>query len=184
MSAPPLRVAARITHYRSTDGGVGRAAPGVKSSTHRLRDYTMVQIPDSLRSVFSATVEEREGRYVFEVPQGEIDHDAVAPGGTYRVALFASRATSESTGGVSDRPTPERSGGTQRVPDPPVEEGEIREVTIETVGDQGDGIAKVERSFVVIVPGAIPGDEPIVEIAEVRPNVAFASIIDHDPRTL
>jgi predicted RNA-binding protein with TRAM domain len=57
-------------------------------------------------------------------------------------------------------------------------------VTIETVGDQGDGIAKVERGYVVIVPGAQPGDQPTVEIEQVQENVAFASIIDSDPRAL
>jgi len=66
----------------------------------------------------------------------------------------------------------------------PVEEGERREVTIEAIGDQGDGIAKAKRGFVVIVPNTNPGDEPIVEIREVRPNVAFASVIESDPRTL
>ena len=65
-----------------------------------------------------------------------------------------------------------------------MEEGEVRDVTIETVGDQSDGIAKVERGYVVIVPGAQPGDEPTVEIEQVQENVAFASIVDSDPRAL
>ena len=64
---------------------------------------------------------------------------------------------------------------------PPVDEGEVRNVTIETVGEQGDGIAKVERGYVVIVPGGQPGDEPTVEIDQVRDNVAFASIVDTNP---
>lgn len=137
----------------------------------------MVQIPDSLRSVFSATVDERGGKYVFEVPQGEIDHDAVEPGSTYRVALFESGTSSDAT-------TPEagRSGtdaaGPGGVPEPPVDEGEIREVTIETVGDQGDGIAKVERGYVLIVPGARPGEAPTVEVETVKRNVAFATVVD------
>ena len=59
--------------------------------------------------------------------------------------------------------------------------GEVRDVTIETVGEQGDGIAKVERGYVVIVPDGKPGDEPTVEIDQVRDNVAFASIVDTDP---
>ena len=66
---------------------------------------------------------------------------------------------------------------------PPVKEGEVRNVTIETVGDQGDGIAKVERGYVVIVSGAQPGDEPTIEIEQVQKNVAFASVVDSDPRT-
>lgn len=35
----------------------------------------------------------------------------------------------------------------------------MREVPIKPIGDQGDGIAKVERGFVVIIPGATPVDE-------------------------
>jgi len=66
----------------------------------------------------------------------------------------------------------------------PVDEGEVRDVTIETVGDQGDSIAKVERGYVVIVPGAQPGDQPTVEIEQVQENVAFTSIVDSDPRAL
>jgi predicted RNA-binding protein with TRAM domain len=57
-------------------------------------------------------------------------------------------------------------------------------VTIETIGDQGDGIAKVDRGYVVIVPGGQPGDEPTVEIEQVQENVAFASVVDIDPRAL
>ena len=68
--------------------------------------------------------------------------------------------------------------------EPPVDEGEVRDVTIKTVGDQGDGIAKVERGYVVIVPGAQPSDGPTVEIEQVQENVAFASIVDSDPRAL
>lgn len=68
--------------------------------------------------------------------------------------------------------------------EPPVDEGKVRNVTIETVGDQGDGIAKVERGYVVIVPGAQLGDEPTVEIEQIQENVAFASTVDSDPRAL
>jgi predicted RNA-binding protein with TRAM domain len=144
----------------------------------------MVEIPDSLRSVFSATLRQRDGEYVVEIPSREITHDAVSPGGTYRVAIFDSPETAED--GEQDSKPSERSQRTSQrgPPEPPVEEGEVRDVTIETVGDQGDGIAKVDRGYVVIVPDAQPGDEPTVKIEQVQENVAFASIVDPDPRTL
>jgi predicted RNA-binding protein with TRAM domain len=63
-------------------------------------------------------------------------------------------------------------------------EGEVRDVTIETTGDQGDGIAKVERGYVVIVPGGQPGDELSVEIEQVKENVAFAIIVERGSRAL
>ena len=141
----------------------------------------MVQIPDSLRSVFSATVRERDGTYVLEVPAEEIDHGTVASGETYRVAVL-SGGTRSSTDRDAVAPEGTRDERRDRVPEPPVEEGEIRDVTIETLGDQGDGIAKVDRGYVVIVPDARPGDNPTVEIEQVRRNVAFASVIDSDPR--
>jgi len=58
-----------------------------------------------------------------------------------------------------------------------VVEGEVRTVTIEALGDQGDGIAKVERGYVLIVPGGEPGDELTVRIDEARENVGFAQMI-------
>jgi Predicted RNA-binding protein, contains TRAM domain len=60
---------------------------------------------------------------------------------------------------------------------PPVEEGEQRDVEIEHLGDQGDGIAKVERGYVVIVPETTTRDRVTVEMQQVRENVAFAESI-------
>ncbi len=139
----------------------------------------MVEIPDSLRSLFTATVEERDDTYVLEVPKSEIENEAARPGRTYRVAVLpqVSQAQPDST---TEEPEEEldREPGP---PEPPVDEGERRTVTIESVGDQGDGIAKVERGYVVIVPGARPGDEPTIEIEQVKENVAFASVVDEIP---
>jgi len=138
----------------------------------------MVEIPDSLQSLFTATVEEGDDRYYIEIPESEVEHDAARPGHTYRIAVLPhSDRTEESTqqSEQTDRSTTE-----QGLPEPPVDEGEVRTVTIESVGDQGDGIAKVERGYVVIVPGATPGDEPTVEIEQVKENVAFARLVD-DP---
>ena len=54
----------------------------------------------------------------------------------------------------------------------------MREVEIESLGDQGDGIAKVERGYVLIVPEVGPGEEVTVEIENVRQNLAFAQVVD------
>ena len=142
----------------------------------------MVEIPDSLRSVFSATVHERDGGYIVEIPAEEITHDAVTVGETYRVAILDTPTARVST--EQDTPQSSRSQrrDPQHSPGPPVEEGEVRDVTIETIGGQGDGIAKVERGYVVIVPGGQPGQQPTVEIEQVQENVAFASVIEDDPR--
>ena len=143
----------------------------------------MIEISDSLRSVFSAQIEERDGSYVVDIPASEIEHGALAADETYRIAILASesstgqKAQQEQPQSAAQEPTPMSDG-------PPVDEGEVRDVTIETTGDQGDGIAKVERGYVVIVPGGQPGDELTVEIEQVQANVAFASIAEHDSRAL
>ncbi|ERG89782.1 MAG: putative RNA-binding protein, contains TRAM domain protein [halophilic archaeon J07HX5] len=138
----------------------------------------MVEIDNSLKSLFTATVRERDGRFVIELPEREIDHGVVQSGETYRVAVLPSE---REAGDGAESETRDKTGTDQRVtepPAPPVDEGEVREVTVESLGDQGDGIAKVERGYVVIVPGTRPGDTPTVRIEDVRENVAFATIVD------
>jgi predicted RNA-binding protein with TRAM domain len=144
----------------------------------------MVEIPDSLRCVFSATVCGSDGACTVEIPSGEIDHEVVTPGETYRIAVFESPATTESGGQGSQHSDRAQRTRQSRPPEPPVEEGEIRDVTVETVGDLGDGIAKVERGYVVIVPSGHPGEQLTIEIEQVQENVAFASVVDDDSRTL
>ena len=144
----------------------------------------MVDVPDSLRAVFSATLHEEDGAYVVELPSREIDHDAVLPGETYRVAILESSATGGGPDEASGSPDRGRGDRQRGPPEPPVAEGEVREVTVETLGDQGDGIAKVERGYVVIVPETQPGEQPTIRIDDVRQNVAFASVVDSDSRMI
>ena len=143
----------------------------------------MIEIPDSLRSLFNAQIKERDGSYVVDIPASEIEHDALAADETYRIAILASESSTEQkTQQDQHQSTPQEVAPTSQ--GPPVDEGEVRDVTIETMGDQGDCIAKVERGYVVIVPGGQPGDKPTVEIEQVQENVAFASIVEHDSRAL
>lgn len=132
----------------------------------------MVEIPDRLRCLFTARVDDRNGSYVVEVPTEEIERQAVSPDGTYRVVVLSEPSREE----ASDAQQTRHEEREQRTP--PVEEGEVREVTIETLGDKGDGIAKVERGYVVIVPETDPDDEVTVEIEQVRETVAFARVLD------
>lgn len=59
----------------------------------------------------------------------------------------------------------------------PVSEGETYEVTIEDVGKQGDGIAKIE-GLVVFVPDTSVGDEVKIKINKVGRTAAFAEKVD------
>jgi predicted RNA-binding protein with TRAM domain len=60
----------------------------------------------------------------------------------------------------------------------------LYERLIKTVGDQGNGSAKVECDHVVTVLDAQPSEESRVEIEQVQQNVGFASIVDSNPRRL
>ena len=141
----------------------------------------MVQIPDSLRCLFTAALSQRDGSFVIEVPKEEIDAGEITSEKTYHIAIFPERSQARSP----ERPQSRQQDDTQTASPqtPPVSEGETRTVTIETTGDQGDGIARVERGYVVIVPGSIPGDELTVEIELVKENFAMAEIVDKDDLT-
>lgn len=131
-----------------------------------------MEIPDPLQTLFSANVEERGDSYVVEVPEQEVRLGDLQQDETYRVAVLHS----PSTGEANDTDTePERG---RSPPKQPVVEGEQRTVEIETLGDQGDGITRVERGFVVIVPDTEQGERVTVEITDVRENVAFSEVVE------
>jgi predicted RNA-binding protein with TRAM domain len=134
----------------------------------------MVAIPDRLECLFSASVEETEGSYTIEVPNEELESGTVSAGETYRVVIVGESSPAGSRSQHDDTPS---ASSTSATPSPPVSSGDIREVTIETLGDQGDGIAKIERGYVLIVPGARPDEELTVEITQVRDNVGFAEVL-------
>jgi predicted RNA-binding protein with TRAM domain len=109
----------------------------------------MVEIPVRLRCLYAATLEEHDGSYVLDVSREEIEQGSIESGETYRVALL-SRTGSGSTAQASTRQ--QRGSDSDHERPPPVEPGDVREVTIESLGDQGDGIARIDRGYVVIVP--------------------------------
>ena len=133
----------------------------------------MVEIPDRLACLFIDSVTEAGDSYTIEVPKEELDVGAITAGETYRVMLLDDSQPADSDDQQEDLSSNAATPATSK---PPVSQGAIREVTIESLGDQGDGIAKTDRGYVLIVPGARPGDEVTVEITEVRENVAFAEV--------
>jgi predicted RNA-binding protein with TRAM domain len=131
-----------------------------------------VEISDQLMCLFNADVRAEDDRYVVEVPRREVETGSVEPGEVYRVALISRQDTDSSDG------KPKGSGTSE--PQPPVEVGELRYVEIEDIGKQGDGIARVERGYVIIVPDAEVGERVKVEITEVKSNFAVGEIIEED----
>ncbi|MFC6905017.1 TRAM domain-containing protein [Halalkalicoccus tibetensis] len=131
-----------------------------------------MQISDKLLCLFNAELTETNGSYTVEIPESEVETGSLDPGETYRVALISREETEpeEKKASSSRRPSSE--------PQPPVEEGEIRYVEIEDIGKQGDGIARVERGYVIIVPGAEIGEQVKVEVSQVKSNFAVGEVID------
>jgi predicted RNA-binding protein with TRAM domain len=138
----------------------------IYDGTHATTEEQM-KISEDLLCIYSASVTEQNDSYVVEVPKREVALGSVETGTTYRVALVSPTETQES--GQKDRD--------ERPQQPPLDEGDIREVEIEDMGDQGDGIARVDRGYVVIVPDVGVGDRVTVRIKEARENVAFAEVV-------
>jgi Predicted RNA-binding protein, contains TRAM domain len=125
--------------------------------------------PEELLCLFSSRISESEDGGVVQVPHREIESGSVEPGESYRVALIRTKSTE------SEETAAGRSSGQ---PQPPVERGEIRYVEVEDLGKQGDGIARVERGYVIIVPETDVGDRVKIEITEVETNFAVGDIVE------
>ena len=133
-----------------------------------------MEIPTKLHCLFAGAVEQRDGTYLIEIPEHEIERGDLQQGETYRVAVLPSPSTDDSDETTTDSQR-ERTPST-----PPVEEGDERTVEIEDIGHQGDGITRVDRGFVVIVPKTERGERVTVEITEVAENVAFAEVVERE----
>jgi len=142
-----------------------------------------MEISETLQTLYTATVEEDDGTYQITVPEREIATGTLAEDETYRVALISTAASDvDNTETTDSIELTDHKDQQQDFEGPPVAEGDRREVEIENLGDQGDGIAKVERGYVVIVPETNIGDRVTVEMRQVRENVAFADVVDDTAR--
>ena len=176
-----------------------------------------MEISEDLRCVFSAELVERNGSYVIDVPDREVDLGTLTDGETYRVAMLshgrtadADRTADASTAGPDDgvgsgvrkrsneadgsgsrsarasgsngSTTDDRAESADDEPEPPVDRGDEVTVDIEGIGDQGDGIARVDRGYVIIVPDTEKGERVRIRVTSVKQNVAFADVIDRVER--
>ena len=64
-----------------------------------------------------------------------------------------------------------------RIETPPVKAGETYVVSINAVGEKGDGIAKI-KGFVLFVPQVQKGDYVKIKITKVLPKVGFAEVLE------
>lgn len=67
-------------------------------------------------------------------------------------------------------------GGFQPRSFAPVKVGDELEVTIEAVGEKGDGVAKKD-GFVLFVPGTKQGDKVKIKVTRVLRKVGFAEVV-------
>ena len=58
----------------------------------------------------------------------------------------------------------------------PINVGETYDVTIEDVGREGDGIARIE-GFVVFVPNTNKGDSVKIRVTKISRRVAFGEVV-------
>jgi 23S rRNA (uridine2552-2'-O)-methyltransferase len=57
-----------------------------------------------------------------------------------------------------------------------VRKGDVLKVTIESMGNNGDGVARVDN-FVIFVKGAKLGSKPKIKVKDVKPEFGFAEIV-------
>ena len=134
-----------------------------------------MEISEQLTCLFAAGVEECDQSYVVDIPKQEVDVGYVDPTEDYQVALL--RQPFENSQSAPTQTSDESS----QQPDfdqPPVSTGETRVVEISELGDQGGGLTRVERGFVVIVPETQQGERVRIQIQTVKANVAFAEVVE------
>ncbi|WP_458210627.1 TRAM domain-containing protein [Haladaptatus sp. NG-SE-30] len=144
-----------------------------------------MEIPDELHCLFSSEIEAQNGSYTLTVPSQEIVDGDIQPNDAYRVAILKQPSSADSTERETtqetvstttrDKQTHNRQSSHSTAP---VEVGDRRTVEIEGVGEQGDGIARVDRGYVIIVPDTEQRDRVTVEINNVTPTVAFAEVVE------
>lgn len=120
---------------------------------------------------FSARIEQKDDRYIVEIPADEIQHGTLDLDDIYQVRFHTSLQNR------SSRQSPYEESN------PPVSRGDTRRVEIEHLGDEGNGITRLEDGYVVIVPDTEPGDMVQIELTDVNPNVGFADVIEDENET-
>ncbi|WP_423747563.1 TRAM domain-containing protein (plasmid) [Haladaptatus sp. SPP-AMP-3] len=140
-----------------------------------------MELPEELRCLFTGEIETEDGSYTLTVPSQEIVDGDIQPDTAYRVVILKQPSLTESTTQETTSTTPnEQTQDEHPNHSPaPVEEGDRRTVKIEGVGEKGDGIARIDNGYVLIVPDTEQRDRVTVEINNVKPNVAFAEVVEH-----
>lgn len=135
-----------------------------------------MKIPDDVLCLFSAEISEQDDSYVIEVPKSELTLGDLQPGVPYGIAVV-SRGDSQPSSSAEKRSKQEQE---RDASEPPVDVGDQRTVDIEDIGEQGDGIARVERGYVVVVPETELNERVTIEITDVTESVAFGEVLERE----
>lgn len=127
-------------------------------------------IPDETICLYHAQITAEDGTYRIEVPDHEVRLAGLAPGQTYRIAILPSAGKQTTPSRPSERAEGDREA--------PVSEGDQVEVEIEDVGEQGDGVARINEGYIVFVPETEIGDRVTVQIGNVTENFAFGEVVE------
>lgn len=133
-----------------------------------------MDIPDDILCLFNAQIEAQNGSYRIKIPERELTLGDLESGSSYRVAIL-STDSAQTTVTETQRSTQNRA-----VSEPPVEVGDQCIVDIEDIGEQGDGIARVERGYVVVVPDTELNERVTIEITKVTETVAFGEVLERE----
>lgn len=130
-----------------------------------------MDIPDNLRCLFSGQVRTQDDGYLIDVPEQEIESGQIDTGEVYRIGLFPVGDDGQS------RKVSDGQSRTEPSQEAPVAEGDILDVEIEDIGDQGDGVARIDSGYVVFVPDTTLHEHVTIEITEAKETMAFAEVL-------
>lgn len=144
-----------------------------------------MEISDNLLCLFSARVDVDGDTYTIEIPKREVEIGALSTGETYRIGMLSrQKQPKQDVGGDVSPPTTNNQSEQPAQTPPPVAEGDIVDVEIEAIGDQGDGIARVGPGYVIVVPDTEVGEKVTARVNKATNNVGFADVVDrHSAQT-
>ena len=154
-------------------------------------DRLMASIPTELQALFTGNIakDTESGEYHLSIPEAEVEQGSLDTDEPYKVAVLdpTDETPSEATPTSSETqqhnsPNASRSASSphrsqsQNGSEPPISEGEtVTDVTIESLGEEGDGVATVGDGFVLIIEDVDVGDTVDVHIDTVLSTVAFGT---------
>jgi len=140
----------------------------------------MVEISGDLLCLYTAEIDSSGDTHTLEIPKREVEQGSVRPNKPTRVAIFSTAESNLQPESSSNSQASTRSTHSEG---PPVDNGDLVDIEIDSLGDKGDGIGRVGPGYVVIVPDTDVGERVNVRITEAKENVAFAEVVKrYDPQ--